>query len=298
VKEGKEKFEQCLREVNPSDYLDYRQFLANVYQYFKKNETKYSYRQLAEDLGFSRTNVMHLIINGKRPLTLKTAKTISKEMGLNGIEKPYFEKLVKFQGSRNMAERDQLFQELIKLKSHSLNSDKSKLQLEFFSEWYHAVIYEMCFMDEFRSDPAWISSVLREPVHSDEVKASLDLLERLQVIEFDSTKGRHVPTKVRISTANEIKSIAVVRYHQKMIQLGKETLTKMERWEREVSGALISISDEDLPEFKREMDAFLEKLLAKADASKAKNNVYQINLQMFPLIKAGSLDADMEEGES
>ena len=84
-----------------------------------------------------------------------------------------------------------------------------------------------------------------------------------------------------------------------MIQLGKEALTRMERWEREISGALVSISDEDLPEFKREMDGFLEKMLAKADGTRKKNNVYQINLQIFPLLKSSLLkdNSDKEELE-
>ena len=120
-------------------YLDYRDYLRALYLAIKKHREKYSYTQFAEDLGFSKTNVIYLMIIGKRPLTLRSAQRISQSLGFSELRKRYFELLVRFQNSRNAKEREDHFRELLTVRSSTMSPVDTKTQLEVFTEWYHPV---------------------------------------------------------------------------------------------------------------------------------------------------------------
>ena len=134
------------KHISVFEYLDYRLYLDALYKSIKESKIRYSYLQFSEDLGFSKTNVIHLIIKGKRPLSLKAAEKICKNVNISSKDKNYFLKLVEYQNTRKPENRENLFKHLIKLKSEILKSPEIQSQLEFFSEWYHIIIYQMTFL--------------------------------------------------------------------------------------------------------------------------------------------------------
>src|SRR4029079_18060633 len=82
-------------------FLDYREYLQAVYLALKQELGTYSYLNFADDLGFSKTNVIHLIIKGKRPLTGKAADRITSTFDMRSNERKYFEQLVELQNSHD-----------------------------------------------------------------------------------------------------------------------------------------------------------------------------------------------------
>lgn len=279
-------FENLKSEVPILNFLDYRRYLQALYHQMHQYQKNYSYLKFAEDFGFSRTNVLHLIIRGKRPLTLKSADRIVQTLSMKGADKRYFLLLVAHQNSRKPAEREQLFQQLIDIKSQSLTSQQNRAMLEFFSEWYHAVIYELCSTSEFKSEPKWIAAQLQPCIRVDEARKSLQLLESLGLIAFDKSQGRHVPTQSRISTGDEIASVAVTRYHHRMIDLGKRSLTDTKDELRDISSIAIAIPSSRIQQYKMAVSRFRKEILAIADQeSEHSDRVYQMNIQWFPVTK-------------
>ncbi|MBF0443342.1 MAG: TIGR02147 family protein [Oligoflexales bacterium] len=274
------------RHVPATSYLDYREYLEALYQEVKSLEKRYSYLEFAEDLGFSRTNVIHLSITGKRPLTSKAAAKIISSLGLSGVQKQYFEALVAYQNSRNPVLREELFQSLIALKGRTLSTISLKANLEFFSEWYHSAIYEMTFMDSFNSDPHWIAGHIMPRIRPFQAQKSLELLTEIGLVTFNIEKGRHEPTARRVTTGDEIASLAVVRYHQKMIEIGRESITGIDETLRDISAITFSIPASRMEEYKKEISEFRKRLLAMADETVDKDVVYQLNIQLFPLSRS------------
>ncbi|SMF49273.1 TIGR02147 family protein [Pseudobacteriovorax antillogorgiicola] len=271
------------QKVSPLDYLDYRQYLDAVYQIVKSKLNRYSYIRFSEDLGFSRTNVLHLIIKGKRPLTSKAASKVIAALQLSGPEKKYFVNLVKYQNARQPQSRENLFQELLQIKSKVLSQPESQSQLEFFSEWFHVIIYQMTFMADFNADPSYIAKAVKPNIRPEQARKSLQLLKSLKLIEDNPETGRLEPTKLRVTTGDEVASIAVTRYHQRMIDLGKESITSVPDQERDISSVSISIPMTLLPSLKEEISVFRKKILALADQKRNQcDEVYQMNIQLFP----------------
>jgi uncharacterized protein (TIGR02147 family) len=270
--------------VSVSRYLDYKEYLQAVYEAIKQELGKYSYMTFSEDLGFSKTNVLHLIIHGKRPLTSKAAIKISDILQLSSKDRKFFEDLVAYHNSRDSLEREQLFQNLLELKTKEVRAEDTLLaQLEFFSEWFHSAIYELCFTESFTDDPKNLAALLTPRIRPEQARKSLELLERLDLLRRDPATGSYQPTHTRISTGDEIASMAITRYHQRMIELGKEALMSVSAQARDVSSVSIAIPNSLLPEFKKEISLFRKKLLQMAEQAQHADVVYQTNIQFFPL---------------
>jgi uncharacterized protein (TIGR02147 family) len=270
--------------VSVSRFLDYKEYLQAVYEAIKQELGKYSYLNFSDDLGFSKTNVLHLIIKGKRPLTSKAAVRIADILQLGSKDRKYFEDLVAYHNSRDSVERELLFQDLLELKTKEVRSEDTLLaQLEFFSEWYHSAIYELCFTKNFTSEPKQLAASLTPRIRPEQARKSLELLERLNLLTRDAETGTYRPTHSRISTGDEIASLAITRYHQRMIELGKESLTSIQAQARDVSSVSIAIPSSLLPEIKKEISVFRKKLLSMAEQAQNADVVYQTNIQFFPL---------------
>lgn len=274
------------RRLSVSRYLDYKDYLEALYKALKQELDSYSYLSFAEDLGFSKTNVVHLMIKGKRPLSSKAAHKVADILDLKGNERKYFEDLVAYQNSRDSQERETIFQEMLAIKAKEVKAEDELLaQLEFFTEWYHSAIYELSFTKQFTSDPKELASQLAPRIRPEQARRSLELLERLGLLAKSPESDNYAPTKGRISTGDEIASMAITRYHQRMIEMGKESLTSVDSPLRDISSISIAIPVAMVPELKKEISQFRKKLLSLASETKDPDTVYQMNVQLFPLTR-------------
>lgn len=65
---------------NITDYDNFRSYLQDLYKFKKQTISKYSYRRLAEDLGFTPTNFLHLVISEKKNLSEEAIVKICKHI--------------------------------------------------------------------------------------------------------------------------------------------------------------------------------------------------------------------------
>ena len=266
-----------------TDHLAYKDYLQAIYVLVKKQLRSYSYLQFAADLGFPRSNVIHLMICGRRKLTSKAAVRIVDSLQLSGIQKNYFETLIRYENSINPDERKDFFQALLLMKNQTVKSALAQSQMTFFHEWYHPVIYEMMRFPDFSSDPYSIAERIKPRIRPEQARKSLDLLEKLGLAVFDGVARRHVPTSNQVTTGDEIASIAIVRYHQRMIDLGKEAITSFGEAERDISAIAIAVSSDTGARIKSEIQAFRKRILTLADEARDTQRVYQMNIQFFPV---------------
>jgi uncharacterized protein (TIGR02147 family) len=265
--------------------LHYRDFLKSLYAAMKALLPEYSYLQLAEDLGFSRTNVLRLVIAGQRPLTVKAAEKIAQGLALTGSSRKFWLTMVAYNGERLPARRDRLFQDLMSLKTESAPHELDPLQAEYFSEWYHPVIREMTGLAAFDGSPEWIRDHLAFPLRLEQIRRSLEVLAGLRVIRFAPEFGRYVRTDETIRTDAEVDSMAIVRYHQKMIEIGKEAVTTVDEQRRDVRAVTISVAEKHLPLLKGRIEEWILEMAAMEGDPAETDQVVQINVQMFPFTR-------------
>ena len=273
------------RNIDVRSHLDIKEFLAALYSAFKSKNKRYSYVEFAADLGFGPTNVIHLVIRGKRPLGLKSAEKIAAALSLSNQRREYFLTLTRYHQARDLLEREELFRQLIAMRQKTIRSEEQRSALHFFSEWYHVAIYEMIALGGFHDDPSWVATHLTPKIRPEQARRSLNLLLGLGLVRRRETDGVYVQTNRRVTTGDEIASLAVVRYHQKMIEIGRESITTMTESNRDISAATFAISRARLDEFKAAVSEFRKKILDLADECTCKDQVFQINIQLFPLCK-------------
>ncbi|NBO37447.1 TIGR02147 family protein [bacterium] len=281
----KNTLKEVTQHVRASSYLDYASFLEDCFQWIKLRSANYSYIAFADDLGFSKTNVIHLMIRGKRRLSPKGADRIIQALQIKNTDRLYFETLVRYQNARLTADRETLFSRLMELKSKSLSSPIEQSQLEYYSEWFHPVIREMVGMFGFKPDPQWIVKHIEPRVLPEQARKSLALLEELNLIEHVPETGKYKLKSQHVTTGDEIASHAVVRYHQRTIEIGRESVMNFDHNERNISSVTMSISAETFDKIAVEIAAFRKKILDISESSTSPDRVYQLNIQLFPFTK-------------
>lgn len=272
-------------QVIPSGFLDSGSYLQSLYLEIKAKKGNYSYLQFAQDLGFAPTNLIHQIIKGHRPLTVKTAEKIANALHLVPHEKKYFLTLVAYERETDHAAKEQAFQALIALKNRALTSEVDRKWLEFFGEWYHSVIWEMIAMEGAPRTAEEFAQTIVPKVRVDEVKRSLELLEKLDLIARDEKRGCYVQTTRRLSTGHQVRGLGFTRYHQIMLDMAKESLVRFSAQERDVSAMTVSVNQETFEKLKNLIHEFQLKVLDIADSSPAADRVCQVNVQIFPFSK-------------
>jgi len=276
---------QVAAELALTQFLSHRDYLRALYLGAKARSDTYSYLKFAEDLGFSRTNVIRLIISGQRPLTSKAAERIAKALDLHGADRRFWTTLIKYGNARLPAERDNLFRLLMSYKTKSQPTELDPVQAEYFSEWYHPVIREMTGLAEFNGDPEWLKARLTFPLRLEQIKRSLELLEKLGVIHVDGERGHFVRTAGRIATDAEIDSMAIVRFHQKMIEIGRESITVVPEDSRDIRAVTVTLPKAALPLLKGKIEEWVAQIAAMEEDMQPGEQVIQVNVQMFPFTK-------------
>ncbi len=272
---------------NPvTDFLGYRDFLLKLYDFLKEESPSYSYQQLAEDLGFSRSNVLWLVITGRRRLSPSATGRIIKALDFTGIERRYFEALRAYNNARRADEREAIFQELVALKKLTVAKPDAQHALEYFSEWYHPIIRELVGLEDFRSDPEWINERLIIQLMPMQVHRSLELLEKLGLIAYDRKRGKHVLTGGQILPDRDVDRMASVRFHQRMCDMAREAVTRVAASRREMNTMTVRIGDDIAMKASAILYRACEQIMKLEAESKSKGDqIFQVNVHLFPLTK-------------
>jgi len=277
---------RAARELSVTEFMSGMAYLRALFLKVKEAIPDFTHQDFSEGLGFARSNnMLRLILTGKRNLTAKAAVKIADSLDFHGTNRRYWTTLVAYNISRTHEERDSLFRLLLNYKSKSQPAQLGEKEVQYFSQWYHPVIREILALDGIKGDPEAIQSKLAFPLRLDEIKDSLKLLESLGAITLDPQTGHYQRTEGHIATDQEVDSMAIVRYHQKMIEIGRESITRVAEDLRSINAVTVSISEDQVPLLKGKIQELIQTMLAAETASPEADKVYQLNIQLFPFTK-------------
>jgi uncharacterized protein (TIGR02147 family) len=265
-------------------YEDYRGFLRDLYQHLKATQRGFSHRFFSQKAGFTSPNMLQLVIDGKRNVTPKTVGKFVRGLKLNQQEAEFFASLVAFNQAATPEEKSKAFQGMTKSRKFREIHELSKEVFRFYTQWFHIVIREMIDLEGFKADPEWIAQNLLPSISKDQAERALKLLLKLNLIKKEGADKGLERTDPIIATAPEVKSLAVVNYHQSMMTLAAQSLSSVPGEERDITSATVGFRQEDLPRIKKKIEAFRKTLLAEMETSGRKpDRIYQLNIQLFPV---------------
>lgn len=265
---------------NIFDSTDYRQFLKDLYLSHKEKDRRYSYRKFAQEFGFKPSNFLHLVVAGKRSLSLEAVKKIQNNLNLSAQAKKYFYHLVQFNQTKNSEEKNTAYEEMQRILGKRRTTLKPE-QHHLFSRWFLPVLKEVVTMKGFVSNLNWISKKIRPRVSEDLIKQGLEILERLKIVEYKNGQWKQLCEHV--STENDITSEEVSRYHANVLDQAKKAL-KYPLQDRDISAMTMGLSKSQFAALKQRMVDFKNEIQQELQSAPQENEmVAQLNIQLYPV---------------
>ncbi len=240
-------FEQATSKHKVDTFLDYREYLKQIYLTIKGGSQGYSWLKFASDLGFSPTNVIRLIVIGKRHLSSEAAHTVCASLGLLNHERRYFLNLVAYNEARTASEQQRSLHQLVTSKQALLDSNPDSQALRYYSKWYFPVIREMTRLNGFQATFEWVSRHLFPSLRPAQYNEAIELLREMKLLEVDSATGtvKFMDNRQMVlPTDATAGNIAISQYHRKMLEVAADAVFQIPDSDREMNALTLCLSNE------------------------------------------------------
>ncbi|MBI2608701.1 MAG: TIGR02147 family protein [Deltaproteobacteria bacterium] len=272
-------------DLNVYAYKDYRKLLSDFYYDQKKKRASYSYKAFADRAGLNSPNYLKLVMDGKRNLSHKNIKKFAKGLGLESVQVEYFENLVYYNQAQDAETRD-LY--LTKLKGLNMGPDSCELTIEqkdYLNRWYFVAIREMAALSDFKWNPEWIVARLNKEITAQEARESLDLLLKLALISKENDSAKPINRNIFVDEDFVQKSQTINKFHRAMGEQALDNLKSDNYRDRAFHGITASIGKRNFHLISEKIKNFRADLNRCLSAEENPDEVYQLNIQFFPLTR-------------
>ncbi len=275
--------EHSTEAVDVFSYQDFKTFLKDFYSERRRKDRKFSIRFFARRAGLRSQNYLKVVMDGRRSLTPRNMPKFVKGLGLDANQAEYFEALVNLNQARDSFERREFLHRLLHLQKKKAAIMLSGRQLEFFSDWYHIVIFEMACQENFRPDPQWISRRLGHKVTVKQVTESLEFMLATGIL-IKNEQGTVVPVASQIASPVNAIQEQMRKLHRTFMTQGIEALQHEKPEESETGSLTIGLAPEQVPQFISKLKEIQRELNTLFSTSKG-TEIFQLNIQFFKLTK-------------
>ena len=264
------------------EFIDFRKFLSYYYDERKRTSHYFSYRFFAKKVGINSPSFLKHVIDGKRNLTRSAVEKFCGALELSPKEAVYFKHLVYFNQAKTASEKQEHYASLRSMvggvKESVLNAD----QYDYFANWYVPVIRELICLHNFNDDYKKIAAAVDPSILPSQAKKAVRQLLRLKLVGH-MPDGVYRETDNAITADSAVTSLAVRSFMKAMLDNSKNTLDRISKHERHVSGLTIGISPATYAVLAEEVEAFKDRVKAIVSRDEVSNRVYQMNIALFPV---------------
>ena len=266
-------------------FLETNKLLSEKFNEKKLRNPSFSIRSWASQMGLSSHGGLQQILAGKRTVPKKYIPGIIKTLSLNTGEAMYFETLIDFEKAKNPEEKEIYYKRLNHLRPNKREVQVLEIEnFKYFQNPLHSIIRTMIERSDFENNPEWIKKKLRIKTTKREVEEVLERLIRLDLISEE--KGKLKKTHKHIKNKIDVPSKAVEEYHQKMSLLASQEINKQDINQREYNSFCLNIPKGKIKGAKKKIRNFVDDFIGEFEApNKKSNETYQLNVQLFSLIK-------------
>lgn len=274
-------------------YTDYRKFLRDYYRYRKENSSSFSYRLFAEMAGFSSVSFLKMVLDEERNITNKSINQISNALKLNKKNTVYFEHIVKFTQSKTFDQKMEALKKIHQFRKKNKPELIQPEELDYLTHWLHPIIREMVELPQFEENLLKIAQRIHFSVTLDDVKNSLNFLEKHGFLKRDIMNNLHKKKKTlatkTIATDLEFSLIAQ-KYHLKILELAAQAIADFPRDKRFVVSSTLSMSQKNFSIACKRIESLFFELLELAEKDDTVEQIYLLNVNFFPTLKDTSDD--------
>jgi uncharacterized protein (TIGR02147 family) len=272
--------------VNIFEYQNYRLYLRDYYNDQKSAKKYFSYRYFSKKAGINASAFLYYVINGKRNLTKSSIDKISSAIGHSKEENDYFGNLVFFNQAQTIAEKVMYYSRIVECRKPLDMKTVDKDQYEFYATWYHSIMREIVCLVGFKDDFSLLGSYLVPPIAAKEARASVELLERLGLIERDESGLYHQTDAVIGIKAAGQEAFVIEKFQIEMLDLARKSFDAVPRADRLSASTTLCVSKATFELFKVKTREFRKELLEIAKLDAQPDRVYQFTFNLFPATRS------------
>ena len=272
------------------EYSDFRQYMLEYYEE-RKRRSVFSWREFSKIAGFSSSSYMKVVCDGKSTLSRVGVERTGAAMGLVGFEMEYFRAMVEYGQAATEAKKKAAYEKMLGIaKVHKVRVMEGDL-FEFYDSWQNPVVRELAPLMP-GATPGEMAKMCYPEVSASEVQRSLNFLMKAGLLkkagdnafELAETSIRGTPDATRL---------ALRGMHREMSKLATPAID-LPVEERHFSGVTMGLSRESFNKIENVLDECRRKIVAIAAEDKDIDQVYRLNLQLFPLTRKAKEREDEE----
>jgi uncharacterized protein (TIGR02147 family) len=240
-------------------------FLRIQYQQKKNKNSRYSQRAFARLIEVNAGRLTQYFA-GDRLVSKAAAQRIGAKLNLDREQQDYFSYLCEFDQREKRSPNPR-----------QLQDD----ELALIVEWYHFAILSLVSTKDFQFDFGWIAD--RLGITKAMVQSSWERLVRIGMVQVD--EGQVTLNETLTTTTSDIPNKFIMLSHQDSLRQIVDHLPKVPTEKRDVTSITLAVDSKKIKEAKNMIRTFRRKLAGFLSQGK-KDEVYTINVQLFPLTKA------------
>jgi uncharacterized protein (TIGR02147 family) len=269
------------KQPKVQDYLDYRAFLNDFYEWKRVADPEFTQRVFAREIGLpaSGSSMLPAILKGKRNLSQSLRVKFARALSLPERSSRYFDLLVQFNQAKGMEEKNHFFSQLSRFhasKAHVLQES----QFEYFSRWHYSAVRTYFLMETRERDPSRIAAKLFPEVSAEKVAEAIKVLLELGLIK--KTVNGYTVTEKHLTTPPDVRAEAARKHVHELSRLSLEVLDRAPPDLRQFNTLMFSVSPQGFTALKDRARSFLEEVREILDRDQGEDRIYTLNLQLFP----------------
>ena len=268
------------------EYANYRQYIADYYA-DRKAKSAFTWPEFAQAAGFSSPVYLKYVSEGRFNLSDAAVERVAKAMHLADYEQEYFAEMVKFDHAKKDADKKAIFKKMLSIaeahKTKILEGDAFR----FFEDWKNPVIRELA-PSMPGAKPLALAHACRPEITAAEVSDTLKFLLKAGLLKKDDS-GNYIQTEKSVTTGNmDVTPVAVRGMHRQMGQFALDAIEGVAQDKRHFSGITLGITHEAYEEIVQEIAECRKRIIAIATKNAATDEVYRLNMQLFPMTNKNS----------
>jgi len=265
-----------------TEYKDYRLYMQDFYDE-RKRTGAFSWREFSKLAGFKSPVYLKLVCENKSSLSLVKMDQVARAMGLVGLDFSYFREMVRFGNATKDSVKKEALLEMQRLAHEHKVRVVDAEAFQFYDSWKNPTLRELAPMMP-GAKPHEMAKVCLQDISAEEVRESLAFLIKTGFLKRQDDDS-YVQTEKTVIGSKESIPIAIRAMHKEMASLAQRAVDKISTENRYITGVTFGLCEEAYARISQELNAFIHKLAGIAAEYENINQVYRLNLQLFPLTK-------------
>ena len=265
-----------------TEYQNYREFMLDYYEE-RKRTSVFSWREFSRLAGFTSSNYIQLVCNGKSRLSKNGIERVASAMELEGVDRDYFRAMVRFGDAQSDEKKMLAFDEMQKIAKENHLRVVDADAFKYFESWVNPVIRELAPIMP-GAKPLELAHQCYPVVSAAEIRHSLDFMCHAEFLKKVGEDTYEQTEKV-VTGSSEAIPLAMRSMNRQMSKLATEAIDEIPLEKRHIAGVTLGMSEATYQWLVQKLETLRLQVVAMAAKEKEYDKVYRLNLQLFPLTK-------------